>query len=126
MPKKLKVLLVDDSIIIIQRVKQLLKELDCVAEVLQATNGEEALVVVKENLPHIILLDINLPNKNGIEVLKEIKVTYNSSIVIIIFTVNDSEHYKKTCLEHGADEFINKATQFELIPDLIKYYSDKG
>ena len=63
-------MLVDDHVLMREGIKQLL-ELDGSIEVIaQASNGEECLSVLEKVKPQVLLLDINMPGKNGIEVLK--------------------------------------------------------
>lgn len=73
-------------------------------DVLTATNGEEALEVVKMNTPDIMLLDIRLPVKDGFEVLQELRTF--SSMPVIAFSANSS--VSKQALSLGANDFISK------------------
>jgi len=123
-PKNINLLLVDDSITIIERMKEILSEIKCVKSIDTATDGVEAYTKITQNQPHLVLLDINMPIKNGIELLKEIK--QNFPMVKVIMVTNQSvEYYKPICIEMGAEYFIDKSTEFELIPDIIELVSSQ-
>ena len=78
-------------------------------KVIQAKNGEEALLALKENLPDLLLLDWMMPSPNGIEIckiLRQKKETKN--IPIIMLTAKSEEDNKIVGLESGADDYIIK------------------
>lgn len=114
----LSVLIVDDSAIIRQRLKLLLKETERVQNILYAGSSGNAEQILREGGVNIVLLDIQLPDKNGIELLKIIKKEYPSIKVIVITNLVD-DHYRKLCKKLKADHFIDKSKDFRLIPGLI-------
>ncbi|MCF6094651.1 response regulator YycF [Microaerobacter geothermalis] len=71
-----------------------------------AFDGEEALEKVYKEKPDLVLLDIMLPKKNGVEVCKEIRS--NLDVAIIMLTAKDSEADKVLGLELGADDYVTK------------------
>ena len=78
-------------------------------KVIQAKNGEETLLALKENLPDLLLLDWMMPSPNGIEIckiLRQKKETKN--IPIIMLTAKSEEDNKIVGLESGADDYIIK------------------
>ncbi|MFZ2463435.1 MAG: response regulator YycF [Caldibacillus thermoamylovorans] len=75
-------------------------------EVFCAYDGDEALELVKEVQPDLILLDIMLPEKDGMEVCKEIRKKYEMPIIML--TAKDSEIDKVLGLELGADDYVTK------------------
>lgn len=114
----LSVLIVDDSSIICQRLKLLLKEVERVQNILYAGNFEGAERILRLGGVNIVLLDIHLPDKNGIGLLQLIKKEYPSIKVIVITNLVD-DHYRKLCKKLKADHFIDKSKDFRLIPGLI-------
>jgi DNA-binding NarL/FixJ family response regulator len=66
----------------------------------------------------MVLLDINLPDKSGIELLRKIKKEYKKMKVFMI-TNQANDYYKEICKKLGADHFFDKSKDFNLIPDLI-------
>ena len=79
-----------------------------------AADGEETLRLVRELKPHVLVLDISMPLKNGIEALKEIRAE-DSSTVIVMFTNALDPIIRATCLEAGANFFLEKTQIKELI-----------
>lgn len=75
-------------------------------EVVCAYDGLEAIELVKKEEPDLILLDIMLPYKDGMEVCREVRKQYD--IPIIMLTAKDSEIDKVLGLELGADDYVTK------------------
>ncbi len=85
-------------------------------EVVTALDGEEALVKMKEDNPDIVLLDLMLPKKNGMEVLKEIRQSYKDRWrpVIIISAKHELDSIKG-CYSLEADHYLTKPCNMESI-----------
>ncbi len=82
--------------------------------------AQEQLLV---HTPDIVLLDINMPGKNGIELLRFIRVK-NFGSEVIMLTNHAEVIYREQCQELGARFFLDKSSDFGLVPDIIKdYYS---
>ena len=69
-------------------------------------NGLQAIDVFNEEKPNLIILDINLPGKNGVEICREIRAT--SKVPIIVLSARESEDDKVQLLELGADDYVAK------------------
>jgi DNA-binding response OmpR family regulator len=76
-------------------------------EVLTASNGEEALQKVKEERPHLILLDVRMPKMNGLEVLKRVRAIDREVGVIMVTAVKEEETGRQA-LRMGAFDYITK------------------
>lgn len=116
---KLKILVVDDSILISNRLKNLLSELEYVQFSGHAENYEDALIFTDALRPHILLLDVNLTAKSGIDVLKHVK-KYYPSIKVIMFTNQSDGYYRKLCNNLGADYFLDKSSEFDSLIGLLE------
>ncbi|MDR0842498.1 MAG: response regulator [Acidobacteriota bacterium] len=116
--KKVKVLLADDE----QHVRQLIKAVltplgsEIVAE---AQNGNEALARYKELRPDVVLLDVNMPVKDGIAALREIREFDGNASVIMLTSLSDMETIQ-TALELGAIQYIRKDTPITEMRQIIK------
>lgn len=73
---------------------------------------------LEEEKPDLVLLDINLPGKNGIELLRKIKESGNKCEVIMV-TNHSDDYYKKVCSELGAMYFLDKTNEFAELPEII-------
>lgn len=98
------ILIVEDDTAIREGVAEFLKENEY--EVLCAEDGEKALEILKSKEIHLALLDIMLPKKNGIEVLKELR-TFSELLVIMLTAVTDEETQVQT-FDNFADDYICK------------------
>ena len=116
--KKLVVLIVDDSLVIIERFIEILNEMDNIEMVLYARNFTEGSQLLDEIQPDIALLDINLPGKSGIELLRLIQ-RERPDMKVIMITNQATDHYKKICASLGAQHFFDKSNEFEQIPGAI-------
>lgn len=103
----IKVMLVDDHALIREGIKKLL-EFDGSVEVIeQASDGFECLEKLKTVSPDILLLDINMPKMNGIEVLEELKAKKNP-VKVLILTVHSEVEYLVRAVDIGANGYILK------------------
>jgi DNA-binding response OmpR family regulator len=84
-----------------------------------AHNGLEALEKVDSFRPHCVLLDIRMPQMNGVEVLKKVKEKY-PDIVVIMTTALATEESREECLEIGAAEYLIKPIDFKELLGIIK------
>ncbi len=115
----LKILLVDDSEFILQRIQYLLHGMQQVKQVKTATSAEEADEWIESYNPSLVFLDINLPGKNGLQMLKDIRQNKAIDPVVVILTNNTLSGYRNECIQAGADYFLDKAKDFAIIPDII-------
>jgi DNA-binding NarL/FixJ family response regulator len=121
---KLLVLMVDDNLGFVERMKGLLEEVNVVSYINVASDYNEAFRSVGEERPDIVLLDINLPGKSGIEVLKKIRLN-DLKCKVVMLTNHADDYYRKQCNELGADYFLDKSSDFAKVPDIIrKLYSE--
>jgi len=116
--EQLMILIVEDSIIIKERLKAMLMELDNVKEVLEAGNYEEAFSILAQSTVDVLLLDLNLPGKSGIDILRTIG-RHHWELTIIVLTNQSDNYYKNLCLSMGAHYFLDKTRDFEKVPSMI-------
>ncbi len=119
MKKKEAILIVDDNMNFVDRLIGLLEEVDGLWEIHVASDFDEARRILAEENPAIVLLDINLPGKNGIELLKIIRK--NSAVCEVIMITNHADdYYREQCYELGASHFLDKSNDFALVPAIIR------
>ncbi len=104
---KTKVIIIDDHKMIREGIEQLLELNDSISVVGMASGGDEGISLLKEKKADILLLDINMPNKNGLETLKEIK-ELKIDIKVIMLTVHNEVDYLLRAIEIGADGYVLK------------------
>ena len=115
----MRVIIADDSMLILERLKAMLSDLSEIEIVGEARNGIEAIKAVKKLNPDVVILDIKMPGVDGIDVLKYIK-NNNQNIKVIMLTNYPYPQYRKKCMELGADYFFKKSTEFENVIDTLK------
>ncbi len=121
--KPIKVLLVDDEKDFVETLYGRIKKRKLEADV--AFDGEQALEMVANQVPDVMVLDLNMPNLDGMEVLRSVKETY-PGIEIIILTAYGAEYSKIDALLLGAFEFMEKPVNVdELIQVIHKAYEHK-
>ena len=103
--------------------KEALEELVIKPIVHTTNNGMELMAyLTKQNvrLPHLVFLDLNLPRKNGLECLKEIRSNKKlKDIPIAIYTTSDSEKDMEETFRNGANIFITKPEDFNILKQLL-------
>jgi DNA-binding NarL/FixJ family response regulator len=106
---KTTILIADDHPLIRDGIMQLfMKEADF--EVVgQAADGEEAIKLTDEKSPDVVVMDIEMPNLDGLEATKQIKNTHPETSVLVL-TVHDDEEYIAAILEAGAEGYLLKTT----------------
>ncbi|RUL50769.1 MULTISPECIES: response regulator [Lysinibacillus] len=118
MKKNLKVLICDDSILIRKKLRSVLEKCK-IEEIFEAENGAIAVEQAKELNPDLIFMDIVMPDKDGIEALKEIK-TFNTDVKIVMASSAGTSDHLKEALSNGAYDFIQKPVSFESVTLLIE------
>lgn len=105
-----KVMIADDHSLVREGIKQLLEFDGSIEVISEATNGVECLEKLEETLPEVLLLDINMPEKNGLEVLEEIKKRAYD-VRVLILTVHNELEYLIKAVDIGVDGYILKESE---------------
>lgn len=108
MKQKLKVLLADDHKLLRSGLKLLLQRNPGMLVVGEAADGEQTVQLFEQLQPDILLLDLSMPNMDGIECLKEIKSRYPEAKVIVL-TMHEDENYIKRAMQAGASAYVPKS-----------------
>lgn len=116
----LKVLIADDSMFMRSTIKKALAKIG-VTNTIEAGDGTTAVELYRENQPGLCILDITMPEKSGMEALKEIK-EINPEAVIIMCSAIGQEAIVMECIKGGAAEFIVKPFQEDKIIEVVQNY----
>jgi two-component system, NarL family, response regulator DevR len=120
----LRVYVVDDSALLRQRLLGLLAELDRVEVIGEAEDRDQAIIEVTKLKPHVVILDIQLREGNGIEVLTQIKQVQPSPTVIML-TNYPYPQFREKSMAAGADYFFYKATEFAKVKEVVRSLSSQ-
>lgn len=120
---KTRVILADDHVMIREGIKQLLEFDGTIEVVAQANNGEECLKCLEEYETDILLLDINMPKKNGLETLTEIR-NNKMNVKVLILTVHEEIDYLVRAIDIGIEGYILKDSGSVELKNAIKSILD--
>lgn len=120
MTKKIHILHVDNSNAIILYIKIMLMEIPGIQNIESVGSVVQAEEVLQNKPIDVAILDINLPDGNGIQLLEWVKKKY-PAVMVIMFTNSSDQFFRDRALSSGADHFLDKSMEFE---DIIKILSD--
>ncbi|MCH5339914.1 MAG: response regulator transcription factor [Acetatifactor sp.] len=112
------VMLADDHVLMREGIKQLLEFDGSIEVVAEASDGEECLRKMNACNPQVLLLDINMPKMNGIEVLEEIK-RQKLDVKVLILTVHNEVEYLLKAVDIGVDGYILKESESAVLKKAI-------
>ncbi|MRG86487.1 response regulator [Salinibacillus xinjiangensis] len=118
----IKVLLVDDHAVLRDGLKNILEMAEDITVVGEAVSGEQALEQVEMCQPDLILMDINMPSKNGIDATKELKKSY-PTLKILILTMYSHDEYFMAAIREGADGYLLKDSPSSQVVEAIRALS---
>lgn len=106
------VVLADDHVLVRDGIKALLEDQSGIVVIDEASNGKEALEVVAKNKPHVLIIDIRMPEMNGIDAVREINRMY-TDVRTLVLSMHDSEEYVVQAIQAGADGYLLKGASKE-------------
>ncbi len=119
MNEQIRVLIVDDNKMNVKIATRLLSEINCIID--ECYDGMECLAKIDEgNKYDIILMDIMMPNLDGLETVIILKSKYNLSTPVIAVTADASEGAREKCIEAGCVEYISKPLYKDLLINTVK------
>ena len=114
------ILIADDHANVRRGLREIMLDAFVGAHFLEAANGDEVLAQLLLSQPDVLLLDINMPGRSGLDVLKDVKHSY-ATLPVIMVSVQAESQYALRCIEAGASEYINKnCASDELVPAIRK------
>jgi DNA-binding NarL/FixJ family response regulator len=106
------VVLADDHVLVRDGIKALLEDQSGIVVIDEASNGKEALEVISRNKPHVLIVDIRMPEMNGIEVVSEMSKSHKD-VRTLVLSMHDSEEYVVQAIQAGADGYLLKGASKE-------------
>ena len=104
----MKILIVDDHFVFREGIHLLLKQYNPLFEIIEASNGREALSLLQTKPVDVILMDSEMPEMNGTECLKELKQSEYSRIPVIMLTMHDQLNHMMQAYDLGANGYLTK------------------
>lgn len=126
MNKPIRVMIADDHSMVREGIKQLLELEGDIAVVAEASNGKECIELLNEDKMDVLLLDINMPNINGLQVLQYIREN-NKKIKVLILTIHNEIEYLVRAVEIGVDGYVLKDSNSAVLKKAIyTVYNDES
>ena len=115
----IRVVLVDDQTLVRQGIRSLLELAGDIAIVAEAVDGEDGLVVIARERPDVVLLDVRMPRKGGLDVLRELQATQSLPPTILLTTFDDDEALIEA-VKAGARGYLLKDVSLEQLTGAIR------
>lgn len=121
----MKIFVADGSLVIRERLVDMLSELVGVEMIGHAQDAAEALSAIRNLAPDVVILDTQMCGGSGINLLRDTR-RHHPSAVLIILTNHSEQQYRKKCMESGADFFFSKSTELKSLMGVLKNLGTKG
>ncbi len=115
----IRILLADDSTLVINRTTELLRDVEGIELAGRAGDIRETSRMTEELQPDVVILDLQMPDGNALEILGAIKGNRREPVVIVL-TNSSAVAIRERCLKMGADFFLDKSNEFERLPQIVK------
>jgi len=121
----IRVLIADDHAIVREGLKRILADDSGISLVGEASDGVEAASLARRLKPDVVLLDISMPNRSGIDAMADIRGA-GDGIGILILSMHPEDQYAIRCLRDGADGYLTKESAPELLLQAIRKINGGG
>jgi len=119
----MKILIADDSALILERLQQTLGEIDQVEVVASLDNGIDTLEALRTLTPDLAIIDIQMPGLTGLEVLNAYRKE-NKSVIFILLTLHSQGYIHKLAIQAGTNYFFSKVDDFQKISQVVAELSE--
>ncbi len=117
--EKIRIIIADDHEVVREGLAQILSQISDMTVVKKVKNGIELLEQTRMLELDIVLLDLDMPEKNGWDVMRQLKIEY-PNLPIIVFSASPEEDSAKLCFQEGASGYLEKVSSMELIVEAIR------
>jgi two-component system, NarL family, invasion response regulator UvrY len=116
----IRIMIADDHAIVREGLKRIIEEDASLALVAEAGSGHEAVRLARETKPDVILLDISMPERSGLDALADIRQAHSGARVLML-SMHPEEQYAIRCLRQGADGYMTKESAPDLLLEAIRH-----
>ena len=125
MGKRLEILVVDDHLVVREGLKRILEEGDGCLVAAEASNVVEATSWLRKRVFDLVLLDLSLPGRNGLDLLKIIKKEL-PRLPVLVLSAYREDHYAVRALKEGADGYLNKESASDSLIGAVRKVASGG
>jgi len=119
----IEIILVDDHAIVREGIRRIIDDTSGITICSEASTGEEALELIKTEKYDLVILDISMPGKNGLQTLKEIK-KYNEKLPVLMLSMHAEEQYAMRAIKAGASGYLTKESASDQLVSAIRKIHD--
>ncbi|WP_078594265.1 response regulator transcription factor [Evansella clarkii] len=123
--KQIKIVLVDDHQLFREGVKRILNMESSMEVVAEGSDGDVVIDLVRAHNPDVVLMDINMPNINGVEATKNLVEKF-PNIKVLILSIHDDESYVTHVLKTGASGYLLKEMDTDALIEAVKVVGEGG
>ena len=120
MTMPLRIIIAEDSAVVRGQLEQLVGNLEHIEIVEMVEDGDAAVTAIAERSPDLVLLDVHMPRRNGLEVLRAIRPDFEGRVIMLTNFADPLT--RRRCLEAGADHFFDKSTEFREMLRVVRNY----
>ena len=120
MNRTIRVLLADDHGVVRRGIREFLEEEGDITVIAEAEDGLQAIALAQERQPDVVVLDIKMPNCNGIEAARKIRTLMGRSVGLLILTAYDDDPYVLAAIEVGANGYVMKSADADDIIQAVR------
>lgn len=121
----IKIVIIDDHQLFREGVKRILDFEESFKVVAEGDDGTDAVRLVRQHQPDVVLMDINMPNLNGVEATKQLIAQFPETQVIIL-SIHDDENYVQHALKTGASGYLLKEMDADALIEAVKVVANGG
>lgn len=121
----MRVVVVDDAVEVRRRLVAIISERPGVKIVGEADGARTGFEAIKQSRPDVAVLDIQMQDGSGIDVLERVKEEFPATHVIML-TNHANPFYRRKCMEAGADYFLDKSADFAKVDDILRSLASEG
>jgi DNA-binding NarL/FixJ family response regulator len=119
LPQPIRVILADDHAVVRKGIREFLETDDALTVVAEASNGDEALRLIRELQPDVAVLDIQMPGQSGIDVTRAVRAA-RLPVGLLLLTAFDDEPYVRAALQAGANGYVLKTAEAQDIIEAVQ------
>jgi DNA-binding NarL/FixJ family response regulator len=119
LPQPIRVILADDHAVVRKGIREFLETDDALTVLAEASNGDEALKLIRELQPDVAVLDIQMPGQSGIDVTRAVRAA-RLPVGVLLLTAFDDEPYIRAALQAGANGYVLKTAEAQDIIEAVQ------